>query len=484
MTDGKLIQALQTFSADEWQEMEAILARQNSSRPFDLLRVLRPLLTSNKDTEKQTLYAALYPGEVYNDQRLREDIFLLYKQVKQFLMGLELEQRAELQQQLLLPQLRKRGLLKDLRSQLDRTEQRLKQKQERDEGVYLEAFYLAEEGDQVFGLKQVRTYDANLQNKVDNLDRFYLVKKLKESCEILNRRNIISAAYTVHLEDEMLGIIEKGYPHLDLPIIQVYYHIYKSLTHPEAEGHYKELVSLLQQQYNQFPLEEARNMYRYAQNYCIRKINQGQRQYFQELYELYVQLLENGVILQNGELDHTDYKNIATVALRVGQSQWTYQFLEQYKDRLPASYKEAAYKLNLASYFYDIEAYDKASDLLINARFDDIFYSLSARHLLLKVFYDQEEFEAFTYQLESFKVYLARNKQISTANKQSNLNFLKVCRRLGALKQSFSYIADKEITKRVKGIEGIIAKYNPLANKVWLQQKLGEIKKEQNSLNL
>lgn len=478
MKEAKLIQTLQTLSAEEWNLLELKLLANDASRSVKVFSCLKPYFEeSNKLVlpDKNTFFEVLYPKRAYNDQLLREEFSMLFFYVKDLLADIELKQDVTKRKVAALRQLRQRGLYKAYDAELKRAKKEMPNSFVGDETDHWNAMLLAEEGDQYFGMQQARRYDENLQIKVDELDRYYAIRKLKESCEMYNRKHIISSEYQVRLIEEVIQWVQRGEPQLQLPIVKVYYLILMTLRGENDEQYFEELIKALRDNWTSFPKAEARNMYRYAQNYCIRKINKGDRPYFGKLFHIYEELLITELILDEGQMDRTDYKNIATVAMRHGQQQWTASFLDRYKQMLPEKYRDMAYNMNMANYLYDISSYNAALDLLIHARFDDIFYDLSARHLLLKIYYDTNEFEAFTYQLESFRVFIKRTEKISTHNKNSNLNFLKVCRRLASLKQSAEYIQAKQFNDRMKKLRDVIDKYDPLANKPWLLQKAEQL---------
>lgn len=478
MDNLKLIQVLSTLSNDEWSLLEMKLLTVNASRSAKVAALLKPYFidkSPNDLPDKTTFFKALYPGRRFDDHLIREEFSLLYGHVKGLLADLEQNQDALTRRIATLKQLRKRQTLKAYEAELKRVRTELNSTKLGDETDNWNAMLLADERDQYFGLQQVRRYDENLQVKLDELDRYYVIRKLKESCEMLNRKNIISSEYEVRLLDEVLLWVEREEQHLLLPIVKVYYLIIQTLLGKADEQHFEELVELLSTSWSTFPKAEARNMYRYAQNYCIRRINKGDRPYFGKLFNIYEELLRTELILDGGQMDRTDYKNIATVAMRFGKQEWTMSFLERYRDSLPDQYRDMAYELNMANYLYDIGAYDKALDMLQQAKFNDIFYDMSARHLLLKIFYETDEMEAFAFQLESFKVFLKRSDKISPHNKNSNLNFLKVCRRLASLKQAQGYIAGAKKAERLGKLNEMIGRYDPLANKPWLMQKLAQL---------
>ena len=91
---------------------------------------------------------------------------------------------------------------------------------------------------------------------------------------------------------------------------------------------------------------------------------------------------------------------------------WTKEFIEKFKDYLHPEVVENAYTYNLASYYYSTNQLDKVLDLLVKVEYTDIQYSIGAKSLLLRTYYDLEENEALLSLTRSFKQYLKRNRLI------------------------------------------------------------------------
>ena len=136
------------------------------------------------------------------------------------------------------------------------------------------------------------------------------------------------------------------------PVVQIYFLIYQSFINENDEKHYLNLKSALGNYYQHFTKDEAREMYVFAQNYCIKKINQGNKKYYEEVFQLYKQLLNNEVLLIEEELSEWDYKNIVTTGTRLGHHQWVQNFLEEYKTKLNKVVRNNAYHYNLANFYY------------------------------------------------------------------------------------------------------------------------------------
>lgn len=342
----------------------------------------------------------------------------------------------------------------------------------RDDQYFFKKYCLEQEADLFFIQQQQRSYDDSIQKLVDNLDLFYLTEKLKNSCEMINRRVIIKADYKLWFIDHIIYLVEQNHSYFkQFPTVMVYYTIYKMLTEPENDLHYQQLVSRLEIESDKFSKEEARSMYNYIRNYCIRKVNEGNQNYLKELFELFKVLINKQLILRSNMILQWDYKNIISVALRNKAYAWTEQFIHQYKAHLDPKYRENALSYNLAYLYYEKGQNDKAISELHKVEFDDIFYHLDAKVLLMKSYFDLEEENAFHSLVDSFRIYLRRNKLITRHQQVIYQNFIRLAAKLFRLKINLK-LHGKQDKKKLDRLRREIVNTKGVANVSWLLHNL------------
>ena len=110
--------------------------------------------------------------------------------------------------------------------------------------------------------------------------------------------------------------------------------------------------------------------------------------------------------------------------------------------------------------------YNKAIQLLLSVEYNDVFYQLGSKTILLKSYYELDEYDAMTSLMDSFRILLQRKKDISKNNKQLYLNFIII------LKKLIAKTADKT---KMKTLQEKIAKTSPLADRKWLNEKVNEL---------
>jgi hypothetical protein len=93
-------------------------------------------------------------------------------------------------------------------------------------------------------------------------------------------------------------------------VIALYYTILKSLQDDSNPKYYLALKDMLGNLNLNLSPQDRQDLYSFSYNYCISKINKGDKAYQRELFELYQKGLAGGDLLNNGIINEWDYKNI------------------------------------------------------------------------------------------------------------------------------------------------------------------------------
>ena len=141
-------------------------------------------------------------------------------------------------------------------------------------------------------------------------------------------------------------------------------------------------------------------------------------------------MIEKEIVFNKGVLPPWDYKNITRVGLRVGEYDWAENFITKYNKYLPKANRKNALTYNLALLQFYRKRYKQVIELLRNVSYKDIFDALQGRWLLLKTYYELDEFDALDALMDSFKIFLRRNKNISKDYQQMYINSIKFLQKI------------------------------------------------------
>jgi hypothetical protein len=235
------------------------------------------------------------------------------------------------------------------------------------------------------------------------------------------------------------------------------------LRNPHEMAAFDQLKTQMRQHSSLFSASEARDIYMSAINYCIRRHNQGEKQFTKEALNLYKEALEKDLLLENGILSKYTYGNINNLAHLVGESHWAKSFLETYRHALPTADRENVYKYNIAIHHFRNSAYSHTLELLRNIEFTEVLINLDVRKMLVRSYFELGEWQALTSLLDSFRAYLRRLKKIGY-HRESYLNLIKFTPRVEKAMRS-NKATRIALAKKISE-----TKY--VAEREWLIQKL------------
>ena len=237
-------------------------------------------------------------------------------------------------------------------------------------------------------------------------------------------------------------------------------------TDPDNQDHFFELKELLHRHGNIFPIAELVNLYHSAINYCIQKLNKGNQDFLNDLFDLHKELVERE-ISAGWELSPWDFRNLIVVALRMGKYEWSEDFIENYAQYIPESYRNNAITFNLATVHFYQQKFEAVIQLLREVEYEDPSYNLNSKAMLLATYYETDEIEPLYSLFESFRVYLNRNKDIPENRRRNFKNLIKYTKRLTKITPGDSKSLEK-LKREVNSTRNI-------ASIGWLKEKIAEM---------
>jgi len=471
MQSSKLIQLIGSLTKKELKDFQLFTSSQYFNKNQNLVLFLEHLLEyapsfQSNLLEKESFFARHYPNETFDEQKLRYLQSDLTKLIEEFLAFQEFQQDKFRRKYYLMQSLNKRNLDKFFLQELDLVRQLNSKEPYRDSGYYFNEHQISELSYQYTSEKRNRAFDSSLQEVIDNLEITYLARGFRYYCEMINRRNILSVDYKLSFFDQMVKYL--GNELFDfVPAIRIYRLIHVSLTEPDNIANYNLLLSELEKSGHLFNPTEQRGMYVFAQNFCIRRINRGEDGALREIFQLYKMMVDRNLLYEGNYVSQPDFKNIVTTALRLDEVEWVNHFIEEYRSKLNPEFSENAYTYSMAWVHFSRKEYDKALRMLLRVEFNDVYYHLDSKSLLMKVYYEMAEFDAFFSLVDAFKIYLRRNKFISDYQRETYHNFILIVNRLMKVKSG-----KNDMTK---ALHEEVCSTRPAADLSWLKMKSLEL---------
>lgn len=477
MQKSNLIAILKQLPKKDWREFRKFVRSPYFNQQDDIIRMfdyideainILPPIALNREK----VFKKVFPNEVFEEQKLRHKTSLLFKILKRYLTQAEFENDKIQTQQYLCNSFRKKGMLKFFKKELVQSQHLLEQEIYRDSNFYFKNYELGME-EAGFTIGKERKKTKNFQSLADHLTISYVSSMLRLSCEIQSHQTLSNQIYDLKLLPKILELVASDF-YLEVPTIYLYYHCYNAFGKLEnnktadSEIHFQEFKKLIQQHWKLFPPSEIRNIYLYAINYCIKRLNSGDRQFIREAFELFRSGLKNETLLEEGILSSFTYKNITRLGMALSENEWVESFLENYKKYLSPRERENTWRYNLAFVYFQQTKYKQAMQLLLQVEFKDVLNNMDARRILLKSYFELKEYNALESLLDSFSRYIHRQKEIGY-HRENYLNFIRFVKKIIQGRMD-----DK---KNIEQLKQEIEMTSGLVEREWLLEKLSISKK-------
>jgi hypothetical protein len=422
-------------------------------------------LLTKRTVEKKVLFKSIYPKESFNDLRLRHLMTIGVQVLENFVCFLEQKGSYFLQQKSLIKYCSNKNLEKFTWQHIEKSKQVQGKQVVKNSQFYYNQYELEylilEENEK---LKRVQT--SNLQAITNNYSIAFIIETLKIACATLSYQNLNKKnSCEFPFLSKILDLLKEG-QYKEVIGVQFYYYSYLSLAHPTQSIYFLQLKKLLFAQSEVLPIEEIKQIHIIAFNFCIKKLNNGEEDYVQEVFDLFKYGLEYHILVENNILSRFTYKNIITAALRLSKTIWTTGFIEQYTPRLEVQYQKNYQHFANAKLLFTQGNYQETSQLLNQVEYDDLFLNLDAKLMLLKIYYEEDKMDVLDAFLNSFYAYLQR-KEIMGYHRENYKNIVKFTRKL-------AYLAtfDKDGIQKLKTK---IEQTNPLTEKIWLLNQVEKL---------
>ena len=408
--DSNLYQLFSSLSSDELKNVDKALHSPFFNYRDEEVRLFKYLLYTKKAKAEaisaENAFKYVFPKQETDLAKLRHVMTYLTRIIYRYITISEMEEAEEQRKLLLTRALRKRNLNKLFLAQYTDSKEYYEQEAQLSPDLYYQQFQLDTEY-YIYSITNRRVKNEELQRLSEDLDSFYIIQKLKHACSMLSYKNIFKGEQQQELMDETMALVEKKQM-LNNPLVNILYHNYLCLSDPDNENYFVQLKQLLLTNSQRIDVRELRDIFTLAINYCIKRLNTGGQKYYQEVFEIYAAGLERGVFEERKQLSAFTYKNISAIAIGLKKYDWVATFLDQYKNKLDPEIREGFYAYCMARYYFATKRYTEVSDLLQQVDIKEQFTDLDARVLLIKTYYELDEFGLLDYSIGNLKQQLQR----------------------------------------------------------------------------
>ena len=461
----KLYQTLAILDKKEVRQFKKVLdspffvMRQDMKHMFEYL--IEYQIRGKSFPENEVVFQTIFPQKKYDYLLLRGAMSDLLKLIEEYLIIIKRRKDAIKTQQILGEIYRNRKLTKSYQVTVKGISNILEKQPLRNEFYFRQLLdFQMEEMD--FKMSNQRTKVFNLEEISDTIDVLYLVQKLKHTCHQFTHQQVFKTEYDFGLLPHFMEVIEQE-KYLKIPAIAIYYYCYRFLTEQEGTVYFQNFKKILFENKEMFDVQEMKELYLFAINFCIRKWNQGEKKFTVEIFKLYQEGLQAGYFLENGILSRFTFNNVFAAGIVLEEFDWLENFIETYSEKLEDEYRNVTVSFNLARLEFTRKNFEKALLHLQNAEYKDLVNNIISKSLLIKIYFELEEYDALLSHLDSFQIFI-RRREVSDFHRLNYMNIIRLVKRLVGLPE-LDKIMRSQLREEIKAEE-------VLTEREWLLSKV------------
>ena len=468
MKDNKLLAAFKTLKPKELGRFEKFVCSPYFNVHEGAIALAQYFISNldvgkPEDFERERLFAAVYEG-VYDDLKIRHLCSDLLKLLENF-MAIEKVQQNPIKRDLLkLRSLRDRRLDKHFNHSIRTVQKTLIDKEIYDFSYYEDRYKVENEINEFIGSHYVRKGENNIEKAANYFDKHYILNKLRFGCVKLNYEGVFHKDYELFLFDEIVEHL-KRVDYSEDSLIMCYFQLYLAFSDYSSDSSFRVYKNLFDGLLNELDHEMGHELTALSCNYCIRRLNMGDSSYLAEIMYFYQCGLSQKFLFNTlNELSPFDFKNMIVMSCSLKEFEWAQNLIGEYIDYLPFTHRADSLTFNTALIYWFKKDYKKVLRQIASIEFNDPFYALDAKTILLKIYFEEGEKDLLHSLCESFRIYLKRNRIISQTRKTEKNNLIKYSARLIKIKPN-------QIDRLKKIKQEIVEKPN-INNKKWLLDQI------------
>jgi hypothetical protein len=433
--EGKLWHILSLLPPEDWDKLRLFLQSPYFNRSLAVQKMAdcyhEAWSAQRSMPEDEAVFSKVYPGESFEKVKMKNLRAALQRKVDDFLAQAAFDRDPLLQAEMQLQKLNQLADNHFFQRYHERATHLATQAPVEESQRQLALYAYAD----LLEIALVRQPDRG-QREMYGSDAYHHAWQF---FQVLTLRHLISKANT----DAIVGqadSIDKAEAVLPLMLdetaatipIQLHTFLLQVYRHPEEKVHFEQLLQALSAHASTLGVGDAFYLYTGAINHCIRRINLGDGTLLTTLIGLYKQMDTANLLLTNGKLSTAQFKNMVALALRCQEVAWAESIIARYGKQLENDPNGTAEAFNQGLLCYskgDFAGAERSFHKVLG-QFEDIFYGLDARSILLRVYYETNNAVGMESLAESFKMYVKRNKHIAKAHKDSYLTTAKFFKKL------------------------------------------------------
>ncbi len=426
---------------------------------------------------RESISAFMYPEEKFKNGSIRKLLSDFWKLLERFVAQEEFEKNEWDKNVYTLKGLRTRHYDDKFFQRLKEFKKEHKSStQEIDELYETNTKLISEEYEYWYNSKFEERNEIN-QDKSDALDYEFISKKLFLFQYMLSREYVnkdLKYGYTFWKEIKDFFECNKKIIKNKNPILFQSYLGVTLVKNGFREKDIKAMKDFLDGQ--NFYLRKTPKPYWDYINYCIVFTNNNNSKYWDDIFH-YLQLLEkNNLILENGVMPHYHFKIALEAALHNNEFTWLEKFINNYGNKIKHDYKKDMINLSYAKLSLARNEVSKSKEYAGKISFKDYLHYISSKKILLRIAYEEEDFNAIISIIDTVRKYFSSHNEIPEVYKTGTEEFIEYISRLSRIKEN--YLLGEDMNFELQNFQNDLNKdKREISFSDWLITKSQQIKK-------
>lgn len=451
MRASKLVKLLKLLSSQELKRFRKLLQSPFYTHTaqliplFDYLKKYHPTFEAPR-LSKEKAFWMVYQISPYDANKINKLMTEMTQLIEQFLIILETEADAYRRQKLLTESYGKREAY-DLFSKNTQLLLKHLDKQTHPSWTdYLRRHLLIEDFILHPSTAKQNNPIASQEAWMDNMDLFFVRKKLWMDLEFKVRKNFVILNYDFPFLENILELANGKYKEKDAALA-AYIQVLHFLEQGTEEEYFKTKHDLLANLAN-ISFDDQKHIFGHLLNFGIALGNKGDMRFRRETFELYKIAIKRGYLLENGKIHDSFFTNIASLGALFGEFEWTKQFINRQSIYLAKTVRTDVTKISLGILFFFQQQYQKTLTELLNYPFNEAIYEYRGKFLIVRCYFelfllDTSYFDTFFSAIQAFVKFIKRNKYLSSTRKEHNLQASYFLKKIGQLIKENQWSSEK-----------------------------------------
>lgn len=483
MKDTQFIDLLKKFSTLEINHFEKFLispyfnTNKNLSKMYACIKKFHPNY-NDENIAKDKIYSKLFPGENYDDGKMRYYTNELLKLAENFLAQENLKKDRFIYD------------VHSLKELIERREDKLSYKKLADIRKTLQSvsypneiyfFYL-------HTLSSLSNYLLLLNDEKQVPDdfikegesiimlMFVVITQTSSNLLLLNRtynqeipQNLIFQLLEKFNFEEFIRCAEEGNS-VHTHLLKMYYAIIMLKSDHLNDAHFYYLKSQLPYYAKVLDKLDLYNVYIAMQSYVAQALLRDKDVFRKERFELSLLAIEFDAYSPSSQkyLLLGPFREFILSAIYLGEFEAAENFISDYSNRLDPKTRNDSVNIAFATIRHAQKKYDEALESLSKVKPIDLFFKHDIKSLSMMIYYDKDLIEATYEMADTYRQFVVKNKNIPAVRRKRVISFINTVKELLMVKSGKSKKTAAEIYNEISNTKNI--QYSK-----WLLEKANEL---------